>query len=127
MLTSYTQGIRGEQLVVDFLRNQSFQIVDRRFKTRYGEIDVIAADYIKNLLLFVEIKTRKRYSTAVKNMELITNRQILRNCSAASYFFCCSEGEKYINYQMRFDFVVTDGDSIIKYVKNAWEFTEINA
>ncbi|MDO8669625.1 MAG: YraN family protein [Candidatus Buchananbacteria bacterium] len=49
-------GRLGEDLAGQFLENNGYKIVDKNFRTRYGEIDLIArgADEI----LFLEVKTR---------------------------------------------------------------------
>lgn len=49
-------GFYGEQLAVNYLSEHSYSIVERNFRTRMGEIDVIAQK--ANTLHFVEVKTR---------------------------------------------------------------------
>lgn len=50
-------GNRGERLAVRFLKKKGFRIVTRRYRTKQGEIDIIAAD--GDYIVFVEVKTRK--------------------------------------------------------------------
>ena len=49
-------GAQGEQLAVEHLRGLGWQIVERNWRCRYGELDVVAAD--ERGLVFVEVKTR---------------------------------------------------------------------
>jgi putative endonuclease len=49
-------GGAGEELACRHLRARGFEIVDRNFRTRYGELDVVAAD--ERFLVFCEVKTR---------------------------------------------------------------------
>lgn len=49
-------GILGENLAVDFLKNNGYKILTRNFRSRFGEIDVVGVD--KDTLVFVEVKTR---------------------------------------------------------------------
>ncbi|PJE58080.1 MAG: YraN family protein [Candidatus Portnoybacteria bacterium CG10_big_fil_rev_8_21_14_0_10_36_7] len=49
-------GKLGEDLASQFLENQGYQIIDKNFFTRYGEIDLIAQK--GNEVLFLEVKTR---------------------------------------------------------------------
>ena len=51
-------GDLGENIACDYLQNHEYQIIERNFKCRQGEIDVIAADLQKKELVFIEIKTR---------------------------------------------------------------------
>ena len=56
------QGKRGEQFAVEFLTSLGFHIVERNFRIRGGEIDIIAIEtdpYTKEkTLVFLEVKTR---------------------------------------------------------------------
>lgn len=53
-------GMLGEAAAADFLIARGYEITFRNFRTRFGEIDIIAttSDYI----VFVEVKTRQRGS-----------------------------------------------------------------
>ena len=51
-------GALGEDLATDHLRRAGYRIVDRNFRTRYGELDIVAAD--DRCLVFCEVKTRIR-------------------------------------------------------------------
>jgi putative endonuclease len=60
-MTSWTRaeiGALGEQLAVDHLRAMGLRVVERNWRCRYGELDVIAADDAARTVVFVEVKTR---------------------------------------------------------------------
>lgn len=50
------RGNEGEQLAADFLVQKGFEIVERNYRYKRSEIDVIAR--IDNWLIFIEVKTR---------------------------------------------------------------------
>lgn len=50
-------GTVYENKAVLFLQEKGFQILERNFYTRFGEIDIIAMD--RDYLVFVEVKYRK--------------------------------------------------------------------
>jgi putative endonuclease len=50
-------GQVGEQLAADHLIRRGFQIVERNYRTRWGELDIVAFD--GNTLTFCEVKTRR--------------------------------------------------------------------
>ncbi len=50
------RGNEGEQLAADFLAQKGFEIVERNYRYKRSEIDVIAR--IDNSLIFIEVKTR---------------------------------------------------------------------
>ena len=50
-------GIFGEEHAALYLKDLGYQIIARNYRSRYGEIDIIAAD--SEFTVFVEVKTRK--------------------------------------------------------------------
>ncbi len=49
-------GDRGEELAVEHLAALGLEILERNFRSRHGELDVVAAD--ERYLVFCEVKTR---------------------------------------------------------------------
>ena len=50
-------GRLGEQLTAEYLEEKGYEIVERNFKCRFGEIDIIASN--RQYLVFCEVKLRK--------------------------------------------------------------------
>lgn len=76
-----TTGVRAEALAAEFLMRQGLAIVARNFRTRFGEIDLIARD--GRVLVFVEVRMRRSgaFGGAV---ESITARKRARLVAAAN-------------------------------------------
>jgi putative endonuclease len=55
-LQRQTLGKIGENLAVAELTRRGYAILDRRYRTRYGEIDIVAED--EGIVVFVEVKAR---------------------------------------------------------------------
>jgi len=53
-----TLGKTGEDIAADYLKKNSYKIIDRNWKNQYGEIDIIAEK--KNNLVFVEVKSKNK-------------------------------------------------------------------
>ncbi len=49
-------GRQGEDLACEELRRRGYAILARRFRTRHGEIDIVARD--GDVLVFIEVKAR---------------------------------------------------------------------
>jgi len=49
-------GATGEQLATEHLTRRGFQILERNFRTRWGELDIIATD--GHAIVFCEVKSR---------------------------------------------------------------------
>jgi len=54
-------GHRGESLAVAYLQEKNYKIYDRNVRLGRDEIDIIAYDPDMRMLVFVEVKTRKRF------------------------------------------------------------------
>jgi len=51
-----TLGKEGENIAADFLKKKGFRIIEKNYRTAFGEIDIIAQD--RGVIVFVEVKTR---------------------------------------------------------------------
>lgn len=72
-----TRGEQGEVLAARLLEEKGYRILDRNFRTREGEIDLIAED--GQYIVFVEVKLRKndRYGAAREYVTPAKQRRIL--------------------------------------------------
>jgi len=50
-------GSRGEDIAARFLRKQGYRIIERNYRSRLGEIDIVAEE--DEVIVFVEVKTRR--------------------------------------------------------------------
>ncbi len=57
-MTRIQLGAMGEALAVDHLTRMGLRIVERNWRCRYGELDIIARDDATSTVVFVEVKTR---------------------------------------------------------------------
>lgn len=74
-------GRRGEELAAQHLERLGFSIVERNFRTRHGELDLVAFD--GTLLVFAEVKTRRRGSGSPwDSLHLRKRAQVRRLASA---------------------------------------------
>ena len=53
-------GMAGERVAVDFLRTADYLIVDRNWRCKAGEVDIVALSP-EGVLAFVEVKTRSSH------------------------------------------------------------------
>lgn len=49
-------GDKGEQIAADYLADRGYQLLDKNFITRFGELDLVADE--AGTVVFVEVKTR---------------------------------------------------------------------
>jgi len=71
---SYRRGHRGETLAAMALRLKGFRILECRYRTRLGEIDLIARR--GDLVLIVEVKARPTLAEAMEAIRRESERRI---------------------------------------------------
>ena len=106
-----------EQKAADYLARQGFQVIERNFYSRYGEIDLIAKD--GKYLVFVEVKYRRDDACGTP-LEAVTFQKQRRICKAALYY--CAKNGYGDGTPCRFDVIAMEGESGVRHVKNAFDF-----
>lgn len=76
-------AILGEDAASTYLQRKGYKILERNFRKGYGEIDIISI--YKNVLVFVEVKTRSsdRFGTP---FESISKKKLQKVVSGAKYY-----------------------------------------
>ncbi len=71
-------GAAGEELATDYLVKQGYVILERNFRCKGGEVDIVARDGAT--LVFVEVKTRRSMAFGVPQLAVthFKQRQIAR-------------------------------------------------
>jgi putative endonuclease len=95
---AYRRGHRGEWLAALALMVKGYRIVARRYRTKLGEIDLIARR--RDLVLIVEVKAR---ATLVEAMEAIAF-QSERRIEAAADLWLARQPD-HARLSLRFDMV----------------------
>lgn len=106
-------GRKGEEIATRFLTKQGYEIIDRNYICRLGEIDIICKD--KDYLVFVEVKYRKNTNKGFP-IEAVGYYKQKRIIKVATYYV--KEKHMY-NLNIRFD-VVEIVNNRIRVVKNAF-------
>lgn len=111
-------GKAGEDEAVRFLRKQGYEILERNYRCRYGEVDIIARD--GGTIVFVEVKTRGGGSFGPPGASVDGRKQ--RRLTITSSFYL--EGAGAAESDSRFDVVcieMKDGRPVIELIRDAFE------
>ncbi|WP_085901515.1 YraN family protein [Kiloniella majae] len=111
---SYETGRSAEFFSAWYLRCKGYKILARNYKTRVGEVDLIA--HKKRLICFVEVKKRHDFETA---SQAISQKQKVRITHAAQYFL--KQNPQYQDFDQRFDAVLIGATVFPYHIKNAWQ------
>lgn len=112
-------GRFGEDTASKYLEESGYTILDRNFRCRSGEIDIIASD--GNYIVFIEVKTRSGsfYGTPGEAVNELKQHKIIK--VSETYIM----KRKLFNYDFRFDVIeiVIDKakNASIKLIKDAFQ------
>lgn len=106
---SYQRGLQAEKWASIVLRLKGHRILERRYKTPGGEIDLITETL--DHLVFVEVKAR---DTLEKAAYALTSRQKSRLHAAALYYLQSHPSTK----RCRFDVLLVNPGSFPVHLKN---------
>ncbi|MBU5317135.1 YraN family protein [Clostridium bornimense] len=112
-------GDYGENICIDYLKAKGYKILERNFKIKTGEIDIIAID--KKILCFIEVKSRFN-SKFGRPMEAVTISKQHKIYNTAQYYLLKHPN---INMNCRFDVIEVDlnlekSTHKINLIKNAF-------
>ena len=121
-MTTTAIGKEAEEAAADYLISQGFKIIDRNWKNRWCEIDIVAKREIKKSLLkretiihFVEVKFRKTAAYG-SGLEHITQKKIQQLKKAALNWVSDNNWDG----DYRIDAIEIDGETgQIEYIENA--------
>lgn len=108
----YYFGLIAEIVAAIYLRCKFYQIIARRYKSPFGEIDIIAKK--SNQIIFIEVKARKDISL----MDFISKYQQNRINKAAQYYLL--KYPKYQKFNLRFDAIIMNKYFCPIHFKSYW-------
>lgn len=111
---AFRLGISAESRAAAFLIATGFRILERRWRSPVGEIDIIGRR--RHLLIFVEVKAREKFDAAAWS---ITDRQRARRAAAAEVWLARQGDHDFRD--MRFDAVLVAPGRIPRHVPAAFD------
>lgn len=75
-------GATGENAAAKLLKKKGYEILERNYRKKYGELDIIAKN--GDLVVFVEVKLRatKAFGTAAEAVNFHKRQRIIRTANA---------------------------------------------
>ena len=111
-------GKSGEETAILFLKQKGYKIIQTNYKSRLGEVDIIAWD--KDFICFIEVKTRTTLEKGLPEESITKNKQHQITKAALSYL----KENKLWDKPARFDVVsVLRNEEVnkIELIQNAFE------
>lgn len=114
-------GDRGEDVAARYLESQGFRILERQYRSHFGEIDLIATD--GDTIVFIEVKTRT--SSAAGDPTEAVDRAKQRKITKSALAYLKQRG--WLERRSRFDVVAIlwdSGQPIIRHYRSAFDASE---
>lgn len=114
------KGDDKERLAEDFLQAKGFDLIERNFSCKSGEIDLIMKDPSnknQDYLVFIEVRYRenKEFGGALASITPSKQRKLRR---AAEFYLLNNFGNN--PPPCRFDAIGIEGDDDLEWIKNAF-------
>jgi putative endonuclease len=111
--TGHNKGMVAETVVALYLRMKGWRILERRYSTYVGEIDIIARRY--GVVAFVEVKCRRKSEAAAEAIDRINQSRVRR---AAELYLM--KHPEYTTMETRFDAVIMAPNTLPEHIENAF-------
>ena len=114
------KGNVGEEYTVRYLKKNGYRILERNFRLKCGEIDIIAqkGEYI----IFTEVKTRAANFLA-RPYEAVDRRKIAKIFKTAAIYIAQNQLDAYFRFDVSEVFTDSNSGKVtgINYIENAFE------
>jgi putative endonuclease len=113
-VAAFRTGLSAETRAAAYLIAKGYRILARRFRSPYGEIDLVARR--RNLIAFVEVKARASLDDAAW---AVTPRQQQRIINAAQAWLMAHP--EHAEFEMRFDAMLVAPKSLPRHLLAAFD------
>lgn len=113
-------GFFGEGIAERYLKTHGYKILEKNFRTPFGEVDIIAKD--GEAIVFIEVKTRKNLTFGLPQESIDENKK--RRLVNIGIYYLKKKG--ILNIPARFDVVsilLSSREERVELIKNAFDLT----
>lgn len=100
MIDKYNKifGRAGEEAAAEYLKKKKYKILERNYKSSYGEIDIIAK--FKKDIVFIEVKTRKsdKYGRPYEAVNYYKQKRMI--ATAKTYLYINDLYDKNVHFDV---------------------------
>jgi|TARA_R110002096_G_scaffold194356_6_gene376517 putative endonuclease len=110
-------GVLGEEIALDFLRQRGFRLLERNYRNRFGEIDLVMQD--DGFIVFVEVRLRSstNFGGALDSIDYHKRSKLIK---CAQHYIANDSGRN----DFRFDVVAISPNKTrheIQWLTNAFD------
>ena len=113
-------GDKGEEIACRYLIKNNYVILERNFRCKQGEIDIVAKDNLYNELVFIEVKTRSsfKYGRPSEIVKIFKQKRIIATTKYYTFI------NKIYYIPIRFDvieIILKHNSCKINHIKQAFQ------
>jgi putative endonuclease len=108
-------GQRAEDLAVEFLKAQGLEILERNFRRRLGELDIVGRQGDTLVIVEVRMRASDRYGGAAASVDFRKQQRLVR---AATQLL--QQRGNLSHLPARFDVVVVGVDGAVEWLRHAF-------
>ncbi len=107
-------GKKGEDIACNFLESNGYEIIERNFRTKYGELDIIASK--DGILVFVEVKAKTDTRTGMPYETV--NKNKIKHLMRAIQFYQLTHKVKDLKMSLDVISIIIGPDNRVKELKH---------
>ncbi len=119
MTSAKAAGDRGEDLVARYLQKAGYTLLDRQWRCRFGELDLVARSR-EGIVCFVEVKLRGPKSMGLPR-EAVDARKQARLRRTAGAYLSCYELDAPARFDVAEVYCEENGAMRVEYLAGAFE------
>jgi putative endonuclease len=116
-------GSYGEELAAGYLAGRGYRILERNFRCKGGEVDLIALENKTGFLVFVEVKTRKDLSYGVPQLAVNQFKQRQISKAALTWLSISNKHDRNARFDVVAILLKADGHHDVTHIVNAFELS----
>lgn len=106
------RGKDAERLAESYLKRKGFELIERNFRCRVGEIDLVMRD--RNSLVFVEVRSSRIPRSCIAE-SVDSKKQIRLKRTSQYWLMCFSKNYPHLS-ECRFDLLLVHGENLEHWV-----------
>ncbi|MBP9753247.1 MAG: YraN family protein [Proteobacteria bacterium] len=113
--TIHEKGAKGEEIALNYLLNKGYLLIQKNYRIKGGEIDLIVSDH--QTLIMVEVRMRQKMMDAAESIIPLKCRRLTK--TAQNFIMQHQEVVSKFPF-MRFDVILINKNGEIHHIENAF-------
>ena len=110
-------GKWGEDVAAEYLVQQGYTLLERNYRCRYGEIDIIATK--NGIITFVEVKTRANLKYGRPAASVTKAKQNKIHSTGFTYLHSCNQRFKSFHFDV-IEILRMDGKTTLNHLEHCF-------